>query len=157
MYLYFSDTWPKTRPKACFFRPYFFLLSAYNKCEIACQARVYRFYTGFGRPVKDGLPCDVSDSDDVTPTGSVCLHGQCQVSLMSLHTIKQTKWHVRPAKTHIHSFWSKSSLPAWRKVKSLATRKAHSKDWSDWGMPRLIWVFAWHTGHFVGFVLNQSM
>ena len=35
---------------------------------------------------------------------------------------------------------------------SLATHWAHSEDWSVW-MPRLIWVFAWRTGHYVGFVV----
>ena len=27
--------------------------------------------------------------------------------------------------------------------------------WSDWRMPRLIWVFAGRTGHFVGFVMRR--
>ena len=54
---------------------------AYNRCEVACQARVYRFYTGFGLPVKDGLPCDSEpDSNDVIKTRSVCLQGVCKVS-----------------------------------------------------------------------------
>ena len=43
---------------------------------------------------------------------------------------------VRPAKTQIslgiRSVWSESSLSAWRKLGSLATHEAHSKDWSDW-------------------------
>ena len=45
---------------------------------------------------------------------------------------KQTKWHVRPAKTQIslgvRPSWSKSSLSAWRKRVSLATHWAHSED-----------------------------
>ena len=49
---------------------------------------------------------------------------------------KPTKWHVRPAKTQIslgiRPVWSESSLSAWRKLGSLATHWAHSKDWSDW-------------------------
>ena len=49
--------------------------------------------------------------------------------------------------------WSESSLYAWRKLGSLATYWAHSKDSDLTGrMPRLIWVFAGRT-HFVGFVM----
>ena len=57
---------------------------------------------------------------------------------------KPTKWHVRPAKTQISLgicpdqsdqslrwVWSESLLSAWRKLWSLATHWAHSKDWSD--------------------------
>ena len=63
---------------------------------------------------------------------------------------KPTKWHVRPAKTQIslgiRPVWSESSLSAWRKLRSLATHLAHSKDSDQTGrMPRLIWVFAGRT------------
>ena len=55
----------------------------------------------------------------------------------------------------ISSVWSESSLSAWRKTGSLATHWAHSKDSNRTGrMPRLIWVFAGHTDHFVGFVMR---
>ena len=48
-----------------------------------------------------------------------------------------------------------SSLSAWRKLESLATHWAHSEDSDQTGrMPRLIWVFAGHTCHFVGFVMR---
>ena len=64
---------------------------------------------------------------------------------------------VRPAKTQIslgiHPVWSESSLSAWRKPWSLAT---HRVDCEDSGqtrqMPKLIWVFAGRTFHYVGFV-----
>ena len=62
---------------------------------------------------------------------------------------KPTKWHMRQAKTQISlgicPVWSESPLSAWRKLRSLATHWAHSKD-SDQTvrMPRLIWVFAGH-------------
>ena len=50
--------------------------------------------------------------------------------------------------------WSESSLYAWRKLGSLATHRAHSEDSDQTGrMPRLIWVFAGRTCHFVGFVM----
>ena len=70
---------------------------------------------------------------------------------------KPTKWHVRPAKTQIsldiRPVWSKSSLSAWRKLGSLATHWEQSEDSDQTGrMPRLIWVFAGRTCHFVGFV-----
>ena len=57
---------------------------------------------------------------------------------------------VRPAKTQIslciRLVWTDSSLSAWWKFGSLATRWAHSED-SDqtWGMLRLIWVFPGRT------------
>ena len=53
---------------------YFCLLPAETKCEVACQAQVYRFVTGFGRPVRDGIPCDEEE------TSRICLHGKCKVS-----------------------------------------------------------------------------
>ena len=63
---------------------------------------------------------------------------------------------VRPAKTQIslgiRPVWSESSLSAWRKLGSVATSWAHSEDSDQTGrMPRLIWVFAGRTCHFVGF------
>ena len=85
---------------------------------------------------------------------------------------KLTKWHVRPAKTHIklciRPVWSESSMSARSKRWSLAIRWAHSED-SDQTerMPMLIWVFArlwlcpvWsvfagRTDHFVGFVMGR--
>ena len=70
---------------------------------------------------------------------------------------KPTKWHMRPAKTQIslgmRPVWSESSLSAWRRLGALATHRAHSVDSDQTGrMPRLIWVFAGRTCHFVGFV-----
>ena len=75
---------------------------------------------------------------------------------MSHLVTKPTKWHVHPATTQIslgiHPVWSESSLCAWRKLGSLATHWAHSEDTDQiWWMPRLIWGFAGHTCHFVGF------
>ena len=73
---------------------------------------------------------------------------------------KPTKWRVRPAQTQIslgmRPVWSESSLSAWRKLRSLATHWAHSKDSDQTGwMPRLIWVSTVCTGHFVGFVVRH--
>ena len=66
---------------------------------------------------------------------------------------------MRPAKIlfslGIRPVWSESSLSAWRKLGSLATHWAHSEDSDQIGrMPRLIWVFAGRTCHFVGFVMR---
>ena len=63
---------------------------------------------------------------------------------------KTNKIPVHPAKTQIslgiRPVWSKSSLSAWKKLGSLATHWAHSKDSDQTGrMPRLIWVFAGRT------------
>ena len=70
-------------------------------------------------------------------------------SHLSRLTTKPTKWHVRPAKTQI-------SLSIWRKLGSLATHWAYSDD-SDQTrrMPRLTWVFAGRSCHFVSFVMRQ--
>ena len=71
-----------------------------------------------------------------------------------------TKWHVYPGKTQIsmdiRSVGLESSLAAWRNLGSLATHWARSGD-SDLTvrMPRLIWVFAVRTAHFVCFVVLQ--
>ena len=78
---------------------------------------------------------------------------------MSHLMTKPTKWHVRPKKTQIslgiRPVWSVSSLSAWRKLGSLVTHWAHSEDSDQTGwMPRLIWVFAGRTCHFVGFVMS---
>ena len=56
----------------------------------------------------------------------------------------------------IRPVWSESSLSTRRKLGSLATHWAHSKD-SDQTerMPRLIWVFAGRTCHYVGFVMRR--
>ena len=78
-------------------------------------------------------------------------------SQLSQRMTKPTKRHVRPAKTQIslgfRPVWSESSLSAWQKLRSSATHWVHSED-SDQTrrMPSLIWVFAGHTCHFVGFV-----
>ena len=63
---------------------------------------------------------------------------------------KTNKVSVRPARTQINLgirlVWSESSLPAWRKLGSLATHWVHSEDSDQTGqMPRLIWVFAVRT------------
>ena len=77
---------------------------------------------------------------------------------MSCRMTKPTKWALRPAKTQIilciRPVWSESSLSAWRNIGSSATHWAHCKDSDQTGrMPRLIWVFAGHKGHLVGFVM----
>ena len=72
---------------------------------------------------------------------------------------KPTKWHVRPAKTQIslgiHLVWSESLLSTQWAAKDLSFLHADSEDSDQPGqMPRLLWVFAGRTCHFVGFVLR---
>ena len=67
---------------------------------------------------------------------------------------------MRPAKTQIslgvRPVWTQSSLSAWRKLWSLATHWVHSEDSDRTGrVPRLSWVFAGCTCHFVGFVMRR--
>ena len=77
---------------------------------------------------------------------------------LSCRMAKPTQWHVRPAKTQISlgisPVWSESSLSAWRNIRPLTIFWAQSED-SDktWRMPRLSWVFAGRTRHWVGFVV----
>ena len=76
------------------------------------------------------------------------------IKQMSRLVTKPTKWHVRSAKTQIslgiRPVWSESSLSEWRKLGSLAIHWAHSEDSDQTGrMPRLIWIFAGRTCHFM--------
>ena len=72
---------------------------------------------------------------------------------------KPTKWHVRLAKTQIslgvRPVWSVFSVRM-KKAWVLSYPLGHSKDADQTGwMPRLIWVFAGSTCHFVGFVMRR--
>ena len=65
------------------------------------------------------------------------------------------------AQRRLRSAWAstqsdaESSLSAWRKFGSLANHWVHSEDSDQTGqMPRLIWAFTGHTGHFVDFVMR---
>ena len=73
---------------------------------------------------------------------------------------KTNKMTVRPAKTQISlgicPVWSESSLCALWVAKDPSFLHADSEDSDQTGrMPRLIWVFAGRTCHFVGFVMRQ--
>ena len=73
---------------------------------------------------------------------------------------KLTKWHVHPAKTQIsldiHPVWSESSMCVQWVAKGPSFLHADSEDSDQSGrLPRLIWVFAGRTSHFVGFVMMQ--
>ena len=70
-----------------------------------------------------------------------------------------TKWSVRPAKKKINlgirPVWSESSQCAQWVAKDPRFLHADSEDSDRTGrMPRLIWVFAGRTCHFVGFVVR---
>ena len=72
---------------------------------------------------------------------------------------QKNKLTVRPAKTQIslgiRPVCSESSLSAWRKLGSLATHWAHSKDWSDWADAQVDLSLRWAHNHFVGFVMRR--
>ena len=63
------------------------------------------------------------------------------------------------AQRSLRSAWAsaqydRSSLSTWQSIVFLATHKSHIEDSDQTGqMPRLIWVFAVRTHHFVGFVM----
>ena len=74
---------------------------------------------------------------------------------MSRLMTKPTKWHVRPAKTQIRPVLSESSPCAQWVAKNPSFLHADSADSDQTGrMPRLIWVFAGRTCHFVGFLMR---
>ena len=87
---------------------------------------------------------------------NIGFHGELRQ--MSHLMTKPTKWHTCPVKTQtnlgICLVWSEFSLSTWRKLGSIATHWAHSKD-SDQTrqMPRLI-CLCWEHSHFVGFVVR---
>ena len=67
---------------------------------------------------------------------------------------------AQSAKTHIslgiRSVWSASSPSAWRNIGPLTTYWVRSEDSDQAGrMPRLIWVLAGRTCHFVGFFVRR--
>ena len=73
---------------------------------------------------------------------------------------KTNKMTLRPAKTQIslgiRPVWSESSLCTQWEAKDPSFLHADSEDSDQTGrMPRLIWVFAGHTCHFVGFVTRR--
>ena len=77
---------------------------------------------------------------------------------MSCCMTQPTKRHVRPAKTQIRlgicPVWSEPLLCALWVAKDPNLLQADSKDSDQTGQTsRLIWVFADHKGHFVGFVM----
>ena len=76
---------------------------------------------------------------------------------MSRIVTKPTNWQVRPAKSQIslgiRPVWSESLLWAKWIAKDPSFLQADSKDSDQTGwMPRLIWVFAGRTDHFIGSV-----
>ena len=73
---------------------------------------------------------------------------------------KTNKMSVRPAKTQIslgiRPAWSESLPGAHWVAKDPSFLHADSEDSDQTGrMPRLIWVFAGHTCHFVGYVMSR--
>ena len=71
---------------------------------------------------------------------------------MSHSTTKPTKWPVRPAVSlGIRPVWSESSLCTQWVAKDPSLLHADSEKNQTGRM--LIWVFAGHTGHFVGFIM----
>ena len=85
----------------------------------------------------------------------VFLKKLCHICLWKEQTNKMTCAQQRQISLGISPVWSESSPSAWRHLGSLATNWVHSEDSDQTGwMPRLIWVFAGHTDHFIGFVMR---
>ena len=80
---------------------------------------------------------------------------------MSRLLTKPAKWHLRPAKTQlslgIRPIWSETSQWAQWVAEDPMFLHADSEDSGKTGrMPRLIWVFARRTRHFVWFCLEVA-
>ena len=98
---------------------------------------------------------------------SMCFNKKWEVVSHSHHFVsswatsdKTNKMIVSPAKTlislGIHPVWSESSLSALKIAKDPSFLHADSRESDQIGqMPRLIWVFAGRTCHFVGFVMRR--
>ena len=88
-------------------------------------------------------------------------HGTSASMVSFCFAVKMSQQNdMRPSKTQIslgiRPVWSESSLCTQWIAKDLSFLHADSKDSDQTGqMPRLIWVFAGHTCHFVGFVMLQ--
>ena len=78
-------------------------------------------------------------------------------SLRRYGMTKATKWPVRPVKTQI----SLGIRPVWSELSGLQRTQGFfmrtAKTDQTGRMPRLLWVFAGRTGHFVGFVVLQPL
>ena len=71
--------------------------------------------------------------------------------------IKPTKWlcaQRRQISLGIRPVWSESSLSGWRKLGSLDTHWAHSKDCSDWADAQADLSLRWAHSHFDPFGSN---
>ena len=83
---------------------------------------------------------------------SLCEHPYINNLQLSHCTTKPTKWAVRLANTHTAQ--SDQSLQCVAKDPSFLHVDSEDSDQTG-QMPRLIWVFAGHTGHFVGFGMRR--
>ena len=71
---------------------------------------------------------------------------------------KNNKMTRAPSENSDQPGWTESSLSAWRNIGSSATHWIHCEDSDQTGwVPRLIWVFAGRTCHFIGFVRRRLM
>ena len=76
---------------------------------------------------------------------------------MSRLMTKPAKW-LSPSENSDRPDWSESSLCTKWVAEDSSFLHANSKDSDQTGqMPRMIWVFALHTCHFVGFVMRQLL
>ena len=84
---------------------------------------------------------------------------RCQNGVMSTWStyMRQNQQNDLCAQQRLRSAWASAQSDQSLRCpheKTLATHWAHCKDSDQTGrMPRLIWVFAGHTDHFVGFVM----
>ena len=130
------------------------LIKVYTVCLLSCF--FWRHYC-----IRIQLRVHCSNFMIITAIFWLSKFFELRYSDLSCLVKKPTKWHVHPAKTQIslgiRPVWSESSLSAWRKLWSLASHWAHSKDSDQTGrMPRLIWGFAGRIYHFVGFCHEAS-
>ena len=94
-----------------------------------------------------------SDALSMLGTQMQCKHEPLydKTNKMAIAPSEDTDQPVHPPSL----IWSESLLSAWRNIGFSSTHWAHCEDSDQTGwMPKLIWVFAGHKGHFVGFVMR---
>ena len=97
------------------------------------------------------LPCAASDLGlHCLPRSRWATSWQNQQNGMCAQQTLRSAW-ASAQSLGIRPVWSESLLSTWKKLVFLATHWVHREDSDQTGrMPRLIWMFAWHTCHFVG-------
>ena len=142
--------------------PFHFYITFYNKNYFSKMCQAKKTYLKMTMTMID----NDDGNDFMSPVhtyinGIVKLYNNGNIDRIRLTTFerphdKANKITVLPATTKISPGWSESSQWAQWVAKDPSFLDADSEDSDQTGrMPRLIWVFAGRTCHFVGFVMRR--